>query len=370
MHRPAAGSIEFPESCKRLHKFTAVCIVSQALDESCLISVQLKLAQIRINKQRLQHHHHFRNIMTSQPLTMHVQHHGYVPLAIYADLLTSRTIPSFSELVQTCSPVPRFTGPLTIPRISFSSAPFPQAPNNQYRLVNQYQTPNCTPTPPSSCDNSPCSQRSQMGSYKKDEALRCQLINFLESNRALCNDFVQLESCLREGRPPQALPRDNLARITEHYLLSTQVLREARKSTLREVQTVRPVVPCQIQAKVRKPATNKRKASSKQIEKKADLVSFTVNPSVPCHSESSSSHFPEKFLNRELCIKNNVTCNQCGSKLTPEWRSGPEGSRTLCNACGLFFSKLIRKFGQDAASVKFLDMKNLGRVFDRRIGSV
>ncbi|CAO3685388.1 unnamed protein product [Rhizopus stolonifer] len=41
------------------------------------------------------------------------------------------------------------------------------------------------------------------------------------------------------------------------------------------------------------------------------------------------------------------TCHSCGTTETPEWRRGPDGARTLCNACGLrnvgYYSKLLRK---------------------------
>lgn len=39
----------------------------------------------------------------------------------------------------------------------------------------------------------------------------------------------------------------------------------------------------------------------------------------------------------------NMSCHQCGARETPEWRRGPDGSHTLCNACGLRFSKMERK---------------------------
>ncbi|KAI8609751.1 hypothetical protein BC830DRAFT_1085259 [Chytriomyces sp. MP71] len=32
-------------------------------------------------------------------------------------------------------------------------------------------------------------------------------------------------------------------------------------------------------------------------------------------------------------------CHQCGSTTSPEWRKGPLGPKTLCNACGLAYSK-------------------------------
>ncbi|KAJ3540553.1 hypothetical protein NMY22_g4245 [Coprinellus aureogranulatus] len=36
-------------------------------------------------------------------------------------------------------------------------------------------------------------------------------------------------------------------------------------------------------------------------------------------------------------------CLGCGATSTPEWRRGPLGPRTLCNACGLVYAKLIKK---------------------------
>ncbi|KAE8216400.1 hypothetical protein CF327_g426 [Tilletia walkeri] len=37
------------------------------------------------------------------------------------------------------------------------------------------------------------------------------------------------------------------------------------------------------------------------------------------------------------------TCQACSQADTPEWRRGPGGARTLCNACGLHWAKLNRK---------------------------
>ncbi|THH13304.1 hypothetical protein EW146_g6895 [Bondarzewia mesenterica] len=41
-------------------------------------------------------------------------------------------------------------------------------------------------------------------------------------------------------------------------------------------------------------------------------------------------------------------CHSCNIRETPEWRRGPDGARTLCNACGLHYAKLMRK--RDKAS--------------------
>ncbi|KFY77878.1 hypothetical protein V499_02833 [Pseudogymnoascus sp. VKM F-103] len=38
-------------------------------------------------------------------------------------------------------------------------------------------------------------------------------------------------------------------------------------------------------------------------------------------------------------------CHSCNRAETPEWRRGPDGARTLCNACGLHYAKLTRRNG-------------------------
>jgi hypothetical protein len=40
----------------------------------------------------------------------------------------------------------------------------------------------------------------------------------------------------------------------------------------------------------------------------------------------------------------NPVCGHCGTKNTPEWRSGPNGM-LLCNACGLKWSRKRQKPG-------------------------
>eukprot|EP01113_Clastostelium_recurvatum_P023226 TRINITY_DN2775_c0_g1_i2.p1 TRINITY_DN2775_c0_g1~~TRINITY_DN2775_c0_g1_i2.p1 ORF type:complete len:825 (+),score=155.38 TRINITY_DN2775_c0_g1_i2:226-2700(+) len=37
-----------------------------------------------------------------------------------------------------------------------------------------------------------------------------------------------------------------------------------------------------------------------------------------------------------------LSCRLCRATTTPEWRKGPDGAKTLCNACGLQYAKLLR----------------------------
>ncbi|KZS94440.1 hypothetical protein SISNIDRAFT_453352 [Sistotremastrum niveocremeum HHB9708] len=43
------------------------------------------------------------------------------------------------------------------------------------------------------------------------------------------------------------------------------------------------------------------------------------------------------------------SCKVCGATQTPEWRRGPLGPRTLCNACGLVYAKILKKRNRDLA---------------------
>ncbi|KAJ7158601.1 GATA-4/5/6 transcription factor [Mycena filopes] len=52
-------------------------------------------------------------------------------------------------------------------------------------------------------------------------------------------------------------------------------------------------------------------------------------------------------------------CHSCNIRETPEWRRGPDGARTLCNACGLHYAKLMRKREKEGGTPGQIDMDTL-----------
>eukprot|EP01088_Endostelium_zonatum_P013423 TRINITY_DN27986_c0_g1_i1.p1 TRINITY_DN27986_c0_g1~~TRINITY_DN27986_c0_g1_i1.p1 ORF type:complete len:167 (+),score=21.63 TRINITY_DN27986_c0_g1_i1:197-697(+) len=48
------------------------------------------------------------------------------------------------------------------------------------------------------------------------------------------------------------------------------------------------------------------------------------------------------------------SCLHCGQSETPEWRKGPLGKNTLCNACGLQCSRIKREKRCEAGKVSFI----------------
>lgn len=59
----------------------------------------------------------------------------------------------------------------------------------------------------------------------------------------------------------------------------------------------------------------------------------------------------------EVINKPSNKCHRCGTTETPEWRRGPNGVRTLCNACGLFHAKLVKRKGAALAAEEVLNNK-------------
>ena len=52
---------------------------------------------------------------------------------------------------------------------------------------------------------------------------------------------------------------------------------------------------------------------------------------------------PIKKRGRKPLDRKNLICYHCSSNITPEWRKGPLGRNTLCNACGLQYAKIVKR---------------------------
>jgi hypothetical protein len=64
-------------------------------------------------------------------------------------------------------------------------------------------------------------------------------------------------------------------------------------------------------------------------------------------------------------------CHSCNIRETPEWRRGPDGARTLCNACGLrefIHSVLWVALRSDLISIYIIDYAKLMRKRDKAAG--
>ncbi|KAI8099125.1 uncharacterized protein BX664DRAFT_354599 [Halteromyces radiatus] len=71
----------------------------------------------------------------------------------------------------------------------------------------------------------------------------------------------------------------------------------------------------------------------------------TDNDHVPSKRNSPSSSSPSSSSSRSWRIRPNEKkrCESCQTSQSPEWRRGPSGHRTLCNACGLRYSRSLAR---------------------------
>jgi len=68
-------------------------------------------------------------------------------------------------------------------------------------------------------------------------------------------------------------------------------------------------------------------------------------------SESSFSHRPHKRAYKKKPQSfAGKRCQSCNTNTTPEWRKGPTGPKSLCNACGLQFAKSRRSYQNSPSS--------------------
>lgn len=91
-------------------------------------------------------------------------------------------------------------------------------------------------------------------------------------------------------------------------------------------------------------------ADTEAMRKRKRSAPKNIGPSgsgqipTPIKSHSDGSNFSAR-------VAPPGKCHSCKISETPEWRRGPDGARTLCNACGLHFAKMAKKKMQrDAAS--------------------
>ncbi|KAF8350600.1 white collar 2 type of transcription factor [Amanita rubescens] len=63
--------------------------------------------------------------------------------------------------------------------------------------------------------------------------------------------------------------------------------------------------------------------------------------------EDSEEGVKKKKLKKSHSVEQYV-CITCGRTDSPEWRKGPLGPKTLCNACGLRWAKQMRKYDEPA----------------------
>lgn len=99
--------------------------------------------------------------------------------------------------------------------------------------------------------------------------------------------------------------------------------------------------------------------------------------SIPLHPSSSSSPrstsqsegtHTNSIYKRKLRSKEDRTCKSCGRSQTPQWRRGPDGRKSLCNACGLHFHRILQRekqlIARPPSPIPFVSPMNLQSILN------
>ncbi|KAJ8503403.1 hypothetical protein ONZ45_g10896 [Pleurotus djamor] len=86
-----------------------------------------------------------------------------------------------------------------------------------------------------------------------------------------------------------------------------------------------------------------RRMSGEQSTAEKDMEIIRTKRATSTAGGNASSGQPKSKYRKRSRATPPGKCHSCNIRETPEWRRGPDGARTLCNACGLHYAKLMRK---------------------------
>ncbi|KAH9818940.1 hypothetical protein DFH28DRAFT_925707 [Melampsora americana] len=83
----------------------------------------------------------------------------------------------------------------------------------------------------------------------------------------------------------------------------------------------------------------KEKKNSKMNKKSMSCKARSSTSILHSNLHSNGKHRNPKSISTENELVSEFVCKDCGTTISPEWRKGPTGPKTLCNACGLRWAK-------------------------------
>ncbi|SCU97055.1 LAMI_0F08724g1_1 [Lachancea mirantina] len=184
-----------------------------------------------------------------------------------------------------------------------------------------------------------------------------KLAKILESNRLV---YTSIQNW------PLSQHSEDVADTCQMKLLIDEIPQKSLESTMRSAKKTFQMLEMihdikagrSLQHKLKPDAINElQNASSKDLGVVCDVWLNEQNCASNGDNQSSSSDSVPDASRQ---------CGHCSSSKTPEWRRGPKGKRSLCNACGLFYKKLVTKFGVEQAAL-ILSQRKRHSVLDRRV---
>ena len=148
---------------------------------------------------------------------------------------------------------------------------------------------------------------------------------YITQHKKLIFHFSRSRNELKDGSFPRTFPDESVDQLANKHQSASDTLLSIQKSCRSGTKRSSAVASYE---KIR----NYKPRSAAARKEDHSIVAFKIKAAEPQKCMFSKSQPLQVCLNRDFCLKSSTVCTQCGSTQTPEWRSGPSGSRTLCNA--------------------------------------
>ncbi|KAI3523195.1 hypothetical protein L1887_01253 [Cichorium endivia] len=196
--------------------------------------------------------------------------------------------------------------------------------------------------------------------YPQDQHVRCSLDDLLSGHSMEEVDVnmewlsIFVEDCLSSSgncMPPAAKPQSTTS--------TAEGTNTSAEPKLKEIHsTLKLVVPCKARSKRKRSRTC---WSQQYVTNSLQQPYLLADPSeliLPkkCTTRNSSSSGQEEGSSGQ---GQGRKCTHCLSQRTPQWRAGPQGPKTLCNACGVRYKsgRLLPEY-RPAKSPTFVSHKH------------
>jgi hypothetical protein len=143
---------------------------------------------------------------------------------------------------------------------------------------------------------------------------------------------IPTDSMPPPAKPGSALTRQNLDRMEASNRARTEGIRDK----MARYDGTTQMDPIEILTGLRYREGERSKGLSTGDTSPA-LIRGDVGVPIPIDKENRQNSDKKK----KQKIADEYVCTDCGTLDSPEWRKGPKGPKTLCNACGLRWAKFV-----------------------------
>ncbi|KAI0783840.1 hypothetical protein BC629DRAFT_1678240 [Irpex lacteus] len=211
----------------------------------------------------------------------------------------------------------------------------PAPPPAQAPYDNYIRT---TPIVPATVDtrNAPPPQAGEPERGSKDTIIS-EIVQHCNTLWSFANQYVQ-------GQPQYQPPPDELRKMTQFASAVVRLLEELKRLTSPDNHAPQSAYAEDARAPKRPWEDMSREEElAGQSESTAEQDMEIIRSKRATSSGANTPGQPKSKYRKRSRATPPGKCHSCNIRETPEWRRGPDGARTLCNACGLHYAKLMRK---------------------------